>query len=161
MFVLSSSGRPLLKRLLSPALLILAALMLCACGQTPAPAPTPAQIVTSSPIPEAETPPPLPPVEIDGVLFSAETPRLVLTGLAVDKNELESLLPQFLDLSSLDLRGTSVAPDEAMALAERYPGIQIFWDVSLFDRIFSSDAAEIDLSGIEMEDSSEVEDSLK
>lgn len=162
----SSVGRAIRSGWLPLLILLLSAvLFLCACGNAAEPFPLPAPVTPAAaeaaPAPAEAVSAPLPPVEIDGVLFSAETPRLVLTGLSTDNNKIEQLLPRFPNLTALDLRGTSVTQEEAMSLAARYPQISMVWDVTLFGRVFSSDAKEIDLSGTEMEDSSEVESSLK
>lgn len=155
----SSLGRALRSGGLALLILLSAALLLCACGNS-VPFPLPETVTSEAPETAAEsTPPPL--VEIDGVLFSAETPRLVLSGFDMDKTRIESLLPMFPKLSSLDLRGTSLTQEEALSLVERNPGISMVWNVDLFGHVFSSDAKEIDLSGTKMKDASEVEASLK
>ena len=107
--------------------------------------------------PEKTTPPP---VEIDGILFSAETPRLVLTGLAVEERTLKDMLPLFPNLCSVDLRGTEVSPESALGLAQRFPGIEFVWDVPLFGRTFASDLEELDLRGIRMDGTETVEENL-
>lgn len=100
------------------------------------------------------------PVEIDGVLFSAETPRLVLTGLSVEENALRDTLPLFPALCSVDLRGTEITPESALELARSFPGIDFVWDVPLFGRSFASDLEELDLSGIRMEGTEVIEENL-
>lgn len=140
--------------------LLLAALLLSACenaaDRLP---PMPAAPEMTEEI--VETPAPVPPVEIDGVLFSAETPRLVLTGLDVDEAVLEEALPCFEQLSFLDLRGTSVSHEYAQSLTERYPATEIFWDVRLFDMLLPSDTKELDLTDTQLDGLYEVEEALK
>ena len=114
--------------------LLSAALLLSACenaadGLPPVPSvPEPTKEIVEIPVP-------VPAVEIDDVLFSAETPRLVLTGLDVDEATMEEVLPRFKHLASLDLRGTAVSHEYAQSLTERYPETEIFWDVLLFDML--------------------------
>ena len=99
-------------------------------------------------------------MEIDGVLFSAETPRLVLTGLHVEEEKLEETLQLFPDLCSVDLRGTPVSAEKALELDRAFPGIDFLWEVPLFGNRYSSDTEELDLSGIKMEGTEWVEENL-
>ena len=140
--------------------LLSAALLLSACSNSEAAAPQPAPAVTEVPAEFADAAEPDPPVEIDGVLFCADTPRLVLSGLDVSKDEIEEILPQFPLLSILDLRGTSITRDDALSICARYPSITVLWDVSLFGSLYPSDTVELDLSGTAMKDSSELEEVL-
>ena len=107
-----------------------------------------------------EIPEPLQPVEIDGVLFNAETPRLILAGLNVDKKEIEEFLPRFPLLSVLDLRDSSISPEDALSIYYCNPDLSVIWDISLLGNVYSSNTTELDLSGIAINDSSELEESL-
>ena len=160
MFPFSSCKNRIRRRSMLPAALLIAVLLLGACGNTagtfPVPDPSGAEALEEP----AETPAPAP-VEIDGVLFSAETPRLVLTGLNVDEAMLEEVLPRFEHLSSLDLRGTAISHEYAYSLAQRYPDAGVFWDVRLFDMLLPSDTKELDLTSAQIGDLSEIEDVLK
>ena len=140
--------------------LLLAALLLSACENAADRLP-PMPAVPEMTEEIVETPAPVPPVEIYGVLFSAETPRLVLTGLDVDEAVLEEALPCFEQLSFLDLRGTSVSHEYAQSLTERYPATEIFWDVRLFDMLLPSDTKELDLTDTQLDGLYEVEEALK
>ena len=141
------------------ALLFITALSLCACSNAPASFPVPAS--SEAEIIEAPVETAAPPVEIDGVLFSAETPRLVLTGLNVDEAALDAVIPRFDQLVSLDLRGTSLSHEYAYSVAESHPETEVFWDVSLFGKLLPSDTKELDLTDVQIDDLAEVENALK
>ena len=145
-----------------PGVLSILFLLLCGCGlnSVPPEAPAPVPTVAAEPAENdpKETAPA--PVEIDGVLFSAETPRLVLTGLALEESELEQMIRSFPDLCSVDLRGTSVTPQKALELSVIFPGIDFVWDVPLFGNVYASDLEELDLSGIRMDGTEWVEETL-
>ncbi len=143
--------------LLLSTVLLSAALLLSACENAAGRFPAAPEITEGI----DETPAPVPPVEIDGVLFSAETPRLVLSGLKVDETVLEEVLPSFEVLDSLDLRGTSISHEYALSLSERYPETEIFWDVRLFGMLLPSDTKELDLTDTQLDSLNEVEDALK
>ena len=143
--------------LLLSTVLLSAALLLSACENAAGRFPAAPEITEGI----NETPAPVPPVEIDGVLFSAETPRLVLSGLKVDETVLEEVLPNFEVLDSLDLRGTSISHEYALSLSERYPETEIFWDVRLFGMLLPSDTKELDLTDTQLDSLNEVEDALK
>lgn len=143
--------------LLLSTVLLSAALLLSACENAAGRFPAAPEITEGI----NETPAPVPPVEIDGVLFSAETPRLVLSGLKVDETVLEEVLPSFEVLDSLDLRGTSISHEYALSLSERYPETEIFWDVRLFGMLLPSDTKELDLTDTQLDSLNEVEDALK
>ena len=140
--------------------LLSAALILSACNNTSNTALPPEPMITETLSVPDEIPEPLQPVEIDGVLFSAETPRLVLAGLDVDKKQIEEFLPRFPLLSVLDLRGTSISPEDALSLYNLNPDLSVIWDVFLLGNLYPSDTTELDLSGIAMNDSSELEEAL-
>ena len=130
--------------------------------QPPAEATAAAQTIMDSD-PKTETSPGEPEtvsIDIDGVLFSSRTTKLVLSGLQIGDGELDGIMQAFPELSLLDLRGTEVTPEKALEISRRYPHIDLLWDVPLFGRRYSSDAVEIDLSGVPMEDTDALETSL-
>lgn len=60
-------------------------------------------------------------------------------------------------VQTVDLQAAGLSQEESMILADRYPGIRFLWEAQLGEARFLTDAKEIDLSGIPMEDSQEVE----
>ena len=146
-----------IRKLLLLAVLLTAVLLLGACGNSAEPFPVPEAAAPEISEQIIETPPPTPPVEIDGVLFSAESPRLVLSGLNVDEAGLEEVLPRFEHLTSIDMRGAAISHEYACSVAERFPDAEVFWDVRLFDMLLPSDTVVLDLTGTEIGDLSEVE----
>lgn len=68
-----------------------------------------------------------------------------------------SLLPR---ARLVDLRGTALSHAQAAALADAYPHIRFLWNAELGGVGFPTNAEEIDLSGIPMEDTQAVEELL-
>ena len=88
-----------------------------------------------------------------GLSLETDMETLDLSGTAVDSvAELEKLLPYFPKLKQVQLNGYSLPQEELAALARRNPGIQFVFDLMVGDRIFSTDAREIDLSNMPLED---------
>lgn len=65
-----------------------------------------------------------------------------------------ALLPR---LQFMDLRRTGLTALQARSLARDYPGIRFLWEEQLGPVTFPTDAVEIDLSGVAMEDTQAVE----
>lgn len=141
--------------------ILLTAVLLCACGksaETPAPEPEPVEVQTAEPEQPAE---PETPAEISlaGGSYPADRESLILTG-AVDAEELATVLPGFESLKYLDLRDTDLSSEEALTLSGKLEGVRVVWYNVLFGRNYPSDLTELDLSGIGMENSEEVEAAL-
>lgn len=65
-----------------------------------------------------------------------------------------ALLPR---VRRMDLRGTGLPPEQARALAKDYPSIFFVWEENWGGVRFSTDQREIDLSGVTLEDTAELE----
>ncbi len=68
-----------------------------------------------------------------------------------------ALLPR---IQRMDLRQTGLSAPQARRLAEDYPALRFLWEEQLGDAVFSTDAREIDLSGVAMESTEAVESLL-
>lgn len=65
-----------------------------------------------------------------------------------------ALLPR---VRRVDLRETGLSPEQARRLARDYPSIFFLWEETWGDARFSTDQYEIDLSGVQMEDTARLE----
>lgn len=94
-------------------------------------------------------------VELGGTICDCED-RRIAPGACTMAEACEglNLLPM---VENADLRGTGLNQQDAMALADRYPAVRFLWEAALGETHFLTDAKEIDLSGVPMEDTREVE----
>ena len=92
---------------------------------------------------------------------SADSETLELPESTVSWEELKNLLPLFPRLREADLGGRKLTAEELASLWELCPDVDFRCGVELFFRTFDSFAEEIDLSGIPMEDTEEVEAALE
>ena len=100
-------------------------------------------------------------VEMGEYCFYSLGDKLDFAGLPdVDVEILFDAAWIFVALEEIDLRETGLSVEELMAIAEAYPGASIRADVELYGKSFPTDAEEIDLSGIEITDTSLIEKAL-
>ncbi|MDD6157898.1 MAG: hypothetical protein PUC52_00465 [bacterium] len=99
-------------------------------------------------------------VELGGQRFSSAASVLDLRGAPVDMQELSARMALFPWLREVDLTGCDVPLEERLALCSAYPNVKVLWNHEVCGRVFSSDAEEIDLSRIKMENTQAVEDAL-
>ena len=78
----------------------------------------------------------------------------------VDADALIAAAWAFTALEEIDLRECGLGAEELIAIAEAYPGVFIRADAELYGAVFPTDAEEIDLSGIEISDTSLIENAL-
>ena len=78
----------------------------------------------------------------------------------VDAEAIAAEAWNFDKLEEIDLRECGLAADELLAIAEAYPDALIRADVELYGKVFSTDSEEIDLSGIEIANTSAIENAL-
>ena len=86
------------------------------------------------------------------------------TALSLDSatcEELEVLLPYLPDVESVTLYEVSTDPDGMLELQEANPNITFSWQLEICGASVDASAAEIDLSGIPMENTEELESKLK
>lgn len=98
-------------------------------------------------------------ISIDGQFWPNSTTAMELTNATPE--ELESFLKYFPDLESVKLGEVVTDPDGMLRLQEAYPGISFFWQLEVCGVVVENSAAEIDLSGIPMENTEELESCLK
>lgn len=100
-------------------------------------------------------------VKIGDYLFHSAENKLNFAGMQdVDADAIVAAAWIFSALEEIDLRECGLSAEELIAIAEAYPGVFIRADVELYGAVFSTDAEEIDLSGIEIADTSLIENAL-
>lgn len=96
-------------------------------------------------------------VSVEGHAYAQDTRQLSLTGSAAEAEEAVSRLPQ---LERVELTQSGLTEAEAMALADRYPDCFFVFDMTIGDRVYSTDCTELDVSGIPFESREQIEDLL-
>ena len=95
-------------------------------------------------------------VQAGGKILQPLATKAVLIGATPE--ELEYVLRLLPGLQSVLLKGDLPEVADLLALREKYPEVEIRWQVEIHGRIFDGDAVEIDLCGIPMEDVRQVEE---
>ena len=100
------------------------------------------------------------PVRWAGQEFHSDDEYLDLQGMEQDMDALLGTLPLFPRLKQVELPGWTVSGAEAAALYATFPDTLFRYETELFGRRFDTAAEEIDLSGVEMEDTGALESAL-
>lgn len=99
-------------------------------------------------------------LSVCGEAFSSGDKKISLAGRTVSADELISAADAFTALEEIDLRECGLGTADLIAIAEAYPGVFINAEAELYGAVFSTAAAEIDLSGIEIADTAPIEEAL-
>lgn len=99
-------------------------------------------------------------VKLCGRLFGSGDNSISFGVGVADAEEIIAAAWNFDALEEMNLAGCGLAAEELIAIAEAYPDVFIRADVELYGKVFFTDAAEIDLSGIEIADTTLIENSL-
>ena len=89
-------------------------------------------------------------VKLGGSAYAGDTAQLVLDSPAA-LSELEARLQYFPQLESVDLRAAGLGDDEEDALIDAFPDISFLREVELAGKSFDTSAAELDLSGTDID----------
>ena len=101
-------------------------------------------------------------VSYDVIIAGESHPRnaAVLTFDTVDPAELEAVLPHFPELTGIEFTGVQPDDDALFALMGEYPHISFSWNLDICGTVVNSLAAEVDISGIQVDDLAVLEASL-
>lgn len=94
--------------------------------------------------------------DVYGRRIREDAEALDLRTSQIDGN-LAQKLALFPHLRTVDLRGHSFTTAEQLLLKGRFPNVEFGWTVTLYGKEFDSHTDAIDLSGIELQDTNEVE----
>ncbi len=100
-------------------------------------------------------------VDIAGDTVSNKTASLDFSGKNdVDLNELIKCEPLFSELKTIDFSGCKYSNDELKKVADTFPDADVLWRFSIYGQEVSSLDEEIDFSGKQIADTSEIENAL-
>jgi len=100
-------------------------------------------------------------VELDGRSIPGNTVELDLSGVPLSSREaLENALSYLPELKQLDLHGCGLSQEDLRGVALSHPDMDVLFDITVSSVTVSTDARELDLSGIPMEDTREIEEAL-
>ena len=100
----------------------------------------------------------IPKTTVMGLTLTPETTALDFSGRTLGTARvLEEVLPLFPGVEMVDLRDTGIPQEELVALAAAFPDTDFRFDLRIGESVFSTDAAEIDLSNLTFSSVEEVE----
>lgn len=100
-------------------------------------------------------------VELLGKTYSSGSKKLTFAGEKVDPAALIAAADQFARVEELDLQGCGLTVMELAALQDAYPNAKIRAEITLCGLELTTDEEEIDLSGIKMDSTEEIEAAVK
>lgn len=83
-----------------------------------------------------------------------------LTISDADIEELRQMLPYFSDLSGVTLEGDLPPAAQLLSLAQDWPDIRFYWQVSILGQTADVDTIELDISGTVLDDTAMLEDAI-
>lgn len=92
--------------------------------------------------------------------LSSEVQHLDVSGISMTYDEIVELLTWLPNTEDVNMTGCGLADSEMMQLADTYPDIFFLWNMTFGDLLLPTDAEEIDISGQQMQSTSEIEDLL-
>ena len=100
-------------------------------------------------------------VDLRSFKVPCETRELDYTGIkGADLDQLIKCAPLLGDLKKIDFTGCGYSNSSMKRVADAYPGADVIWEFFIYGKEVSSLSEEIDLSGMEIEDTSEIENAL-
>ena len=120
---------------------VLLALMLSGCGNAPE---TPAIAPETAQAPAVE-------IILEGTTYGTDTRSLTLSGV----EGLAEAIPHLPQLENVHFIQPECDPETLTQLRLDFPGITFTWEKEVFGTTYADSVAEIDLSGIPMEDVAE------
>lgn len=99
-------------------------------------------------------------VHFDGRTLKHTASELDLSGKTLSYEETAAALSLLPELTFADMRGCSLTDREIMALADGKPDCFFLWEMTFGEFTLSTDAEEIDISGMQLEGPEQVEDLL-
>lgn len=100
------------------------------------------------------------PVTLGDMTVDSAAMELDLQGRAVDFDEICRLMEIMPNLNRVNLLGCPLTDEQVLRLAGTYPDCQFLWELQIGDGTFRTDLEELDVSGWQVERSSQIEDLL-
>lgn len=96
-------------------------------------------------------------VPVGDTVVDSTAAALDLSGLPLDYDAAAGLLKWFPELETVDMRECALTDEEMMTLAERYPQCFFLWEMTIGELRISTDAEEVDISGVQLQSAEEIE----
>ena len=97
------------------------------------------------------------PLDLEGKTWMNTETNLSYAGQKPDVQALIDAATEFTDVQELDLTGCGLTVEELLQLREAYPNAKIQSELTLFGQEFTTATETLDFSGIDMEDTQELE----
>ncbi|MBE6969160.1 MAG: hypothetical protein E7442_03425 [Ruminococcaceae bacterium] len=99
-------------------------------------------------------------INYGGKTYKSGETAIDLSGSSVDLQELLRVAPLFDGVSTLDMSGCGFTNEQMRAVMDAFPNAEVLWDFSIYGVNVTSLDEEVDLSGIQIADTSEIENAL-
>lgn len=96
-------------------------------------------------------------IQVMGKTYTGGESKLDFSGQELDVTALTAAADQFVGVEEVDVSGCELSMEELLALQEAFPSALIRTKITVHGMTYPTDAEEMDLSGIKMKDTSEVE----
>lgn len=100
-------------------------------------------------------------IDYGGRTYKSGETAIDLAGKSVDLQELLRVAPLFDGVTSLDMSGCGFTNDQMLSVMQAFPNAEVLWDFSIYGVAVTSLDEEVDLSGIQISDTSEIENALQ
>lgn len=100
-------------------------------------------------------------ITYNGKTYKSDESTIDLAGKSVDLQELLRVAPLFDGISRVDMSGCGFTNDQMLSVMQAFPHAEVLWDFSIYGVNVTSLDEEVDLSGIEISDTAEIENALQ
>lgn len=101
-------------------------------------------------------------VEYAGMHWDWTTEALDFSQVGISEAAVaDALLMQLPNVQFVDMRNCEISQEDMKQLVQKHPDVQFLWEMDVFGQTISTDAEEIDISGIPMESTAQAEELLK
>ena len=100
-------------------------------------------------------------ISFGGKTYKSGETAIDLAGQSVDLEALIRVAPLFDGVSSVNMSGCGFTNEQMLAVMNAFPAAEVLWDFSIYGVPVTSLDEEVDLSGIQISDTAEIENALQ
>lgn len=100
-------------------------------------------------------------ITYNGKTYKSDESDIDLAGKSVDLQELLRVAPLFDGISRVDMSGCGFTNEQMLSVMQAFPNAEVLWDFSIYGVPVTSLDEEVDLSGIQVGSTAEIENALQ